>query len=125
MDIANIYSSKLDWYIVLTCYLAWKIKEATAEADHDTISVSHKPTDTLNSWPADGEISPDPWTAPSLQIFPPPWKLCFHQYLCWLVGLWAGLHTNYWKDFYETWMEGGSQPRIDPVIPDPVGVNYG
>lgn len=34
---------------------------------------------------------------------------------CPFVGLWRGLHENYWTDFHETWMKDGSQSRIDPI----------
>ena len=34
--------------------------------------------------------------------------------VCWFVGLCAGWHKNYWTDFYKTWMEDGSRPRLDP-----------
>lgn len=34
-----------------------------------------------------------------------PRRICFHLFLfnCWLVGLSAPLHKNYWMDFHETW----------------------
>ena len=35
--------------------------------------------------------------------------------VCWMVGLSAGLHKNYFTDFNKTWMEDGSQPMIDPT----------
>lgn len=31
------------------------------------------------------------------------------------VCLSAGFHKNHWTDFYETWKEDESQPRIDPI----------
>ena len=34
---------------------------------------------------------------------------------CLSVGLYAISHKNYLTDFHETWMGGGSRPRIDPV----------
>ena len=40
-------------------------------------------------------------------------NLRFHP--CPFVGLSAGLHNNVWTDFSETWIESGSQPRIDPI----------
>ena len=35
--------------------------------------------------------------------------------ICWLVDLSRGLHKNYQTDFYETWIEDESRPRIDPI----------
>lgn len=32
----------------------------------------------------------------------------------WFDGLSTGLHKNCGTDFHETWVEGGSWPRIDP-----------
>ena len=36
-------------------------------------------------------------------------------FICWLVGLWAGLHKNHRVDLYETWIEDVSWSRIDPI----------
>lgn len=46
----------------------------------------------------------------SLQLgnVPLPRRLCFSPmwvFLCFLVGLSAGLHRNHWPDFHNTWME--------------------
>ena len=35
--------------------------------------------------------------------------------MCWLVGLSAELHKNYRMDLQKTWMEDGSQARIDHI----------
>ena len=50
------------------------------------------------------------------RLLPPPSRrfACFHP--CPFVGLSAGLHKNYTPDFYDTWMEDGSQPRIGPHL---------
>ena len=40
--------------------------------------------------------------------------LCIRHLPSFLVGLSAGLHKNHSADFYETWVEDGSQLRKDP-----------
>lgn len=47
--------------------------------------------------------------------------LCF--YLCPFVGLYAGLHKNCSMDFYEIWIEDGSQPRIKSINLGKTGIS--
>ena len=44
-----------------------------------------------------------------------PLSVCLLHFAGWLVGLSTGLHKNSRTDFHQTWMEDGSQPKIDPA----------
>ena len=44
-----------------------------------------------------------------------PRRIYFHMFILLVVGLWAGLHTNYQRDFCKTYTEGGSWPQIELI----------
>ena len=81
---------------------------------HDEVKIWDLSSSTLAKWCHSCSSSSSYWMWKVSKK--PPRKLCFLP--CWfgfLVGLWAGLHKNYWIDFLETWMEEWSQPRIQPI----------
>ena len=105
--VQDFHSTKTTFFKVSVLYWCWQHhwirKEIIVITHHLQVTVSHKYSYTVVVVVAVAAV-----ITPAKEVLCSPMSV-------WLVGLSAGLHKIYSRDFLTTWMKEESQPRIDPL----------